>query len=221
MKNQNDAKTVEEKEYYALLKRVFDVLAPFYDIISLPILRVRKQVVDFTDVPRGFKILDIATGTGDQALAFAREGYDVTGVDISEAMLNRAKKKNKYANAKFEVADVTKLPFNDTSFDVSCVSFALHDMPLTIREKTLKEMIRVTKNEGKIVIVDYALPRNRVGRFLVYHLIKLYEGKYYVNFIHSDNIGLLNKVGIETKAVKRVVFGAGIILTGARVNKGP
>src|SRR4030067_3683959 len=160
----------EEKEYYSLIKKVFDLLAPFYDIVTLPFSRVRNKVVNFIDAKNGSKILDVATGTGKQAFAFAKKGHEVIGIDLSEAMLKVAHKKNKYGNVKFEVADATDLRFEDNSFDVSCMSFALHDMPLAIREKGLKEMVRVTKTKGVIVIVDYALPKeNSMSRFLIYH----------------------------------------------------
>lgn len=187
----------EEKEYYSLIKRVFDALAPFYDIICL---------------------LDVATGTGKQAFAFAKKGYEVIGIDISEAMLKVAKKKNIYENVKFEVADATKLPFADHIFDVSCISFALHDMPLSIRGKALQEMVRVTKTGGMLVIIDYALPKNRLGRFLFYHMIKLYEREYYIKFINSDLADLLRKTGIEIKEELPVMFGAGKFLKGITLN---
>jgi demethylmenaquinone methyltransferase/2-methoxy-6-polyprenyl-1,4-benzoquinol methylase len=153
--------------------------------------------------------LDVATGTGQQAFAFAKKGYEVIGVDLSEAMLNVAKKKNKYRNAKFEVADATNLPFEDNSFDVSSVSFALHEMPLSIREKVLKEMVRVTKQKGIVVVVDYDLPKNKLGRFLVYHFTVLYEPKYYKLFIKSDLEAILNKNGIEEIEKMTVLHGVG------------
>src|SRR4030043_1925359 len=134
----------EEKEYDSLIRKVYDILAPFYDIVTMPFSRVRDKVVNFTDARNASKILDVATGTGKQAFAFAEKGYDVTGIDLSEAMLKVANKKNRYKNVNFQVADATNLPFEDNSFDVSGVSFALHDMPLKIREKALKEIIRVT-----------------------------------------------------------------------------
>jgi demethylmenaquinone methyltransferase/2-methoxy-6-polyprenyl-1,4-benzoquinol methylase len=206
----------EEKEYYLLIRRIFASWAPFYDAFVIPISRLRDKVVDFTNPRNGSRILDVATGTGKQAFAFAKKGYNVIGIDLSEAMLKVANKKNKYGNVKFEVADATNLPFEDESFDVSCVSFGLHDMPLTIREKALKEMLRVTKIKGMIVIVDYALPENRIGRFLIYHFINLYEGKYYSNFMKSKLETLLRKTDIEIKEELPVLLGAGKILKGIR-----
>jgi demethylmenaquinone methyltransferase/2-methoxy-6-polyprenyl-1,4-benzoquinol methylase len=209
----------EEKEYYSLIKRVFDILAPFYDIVTMPFSRVRDKVVNFTNARNGSRILDVATGTGKQAFAFAKKGYNVIGIDLSEAMLKVANKKKKYGNVKFEVGDAINLPFEDNGFDVSCVSFALHDMPLTIREKALKEMARVTKTKGTIVIVDYSLPKNRIGRFLIYHFINLYEGKYYSKFIKSDLEALLKGTGIEIKEELPVLLGAGKILKGMKIEE--
>jgi len=209
----------EEKEYYSLIRKVFDILAPFYDIVTMPFSRIRDQLVNFTDARKGSKILDIATGTGKQAFAFAKQGHEVIGIDLSEAMLKVANKKNRYGNVRFEVADATNLPFEDNSFDVSCVSFGLHDMPLTIREKALKEMVRVTKTKGTVVIVDYALPRNKIGRFLIYHFVNLYEGRYYSAFIKSDLGALLGKTGVEIKGELPVLLGAGKILKGLRIDK--
>ncbi len=216
MKNKSYKITNEEKEYYSLTKRVWDIFAPYYDIVVIPISMIRNKVVDFTNAKKGSKILDVATGTGRQAFAFAKKGYEVTGIDLSEAMLKIANKNNKYRNIKFKAVDATNLPFKNNSFDVSCISFALHDMPLTIGEKVLKEMIRVTKPNGMIVIVDYALPKNKVGRFLIYHFVKLYEKYYYPEFIKSDLKVLLRKSGIQVKKEIRILFGAGRILKGIK-----
>jgi len=207
----------EEKEYYALVKKAFDILAPFYNVVTLPIAGVRSKVVDFTGAKNGSIILDVATGTGQQAFAFAKRGYDVVAVDLTESMIEIARKNNKNGLVKFEVADATHLRFEDNSFDVSCVSFALHDMPLTIRKRVLKEMVRVTKSNGTLVIVDYALPENKVGRFLIYGLVSLYEGEYYRKFIASDLEVLLGETGIEIKEHLPVLLGAGRILKGMKI----
>lgn len=206
----------EEREYYSLIKKVFDLLAPFYDFVTLPISRVRNKVVNVAHAREGSRILDVAAGTGKQAFAFAKKGYDVVGIDLSDAMLKVADKKNRFGNVKFEVADATHLRFEDNSFDVVCVSFALHDMPLTIREKALKEIVRVTKVKGMIVVVDYALPNEKISRYLIYHFVELYEGKYYSRFIKSDLEALLGNTGIEVKEKLPVWLGAIRILKGTK-----
>jgi len=206
--------TDEEKEYYLLVRRAFAALAPFYDIVTVPFFGVRDRVVNFTNAQKDSRILDVATGTGQQAFTFAKKGYEVVGIDLSEAMLNVAKKKNKFRNAKFEVADATNLPFDDSSFDTSSISFALHDMPSSIREKVLKEMVRVTKREGIIVIADYGLPKNKISKFLIYHFVAFIEAEYYKTFIKSDLEALLSKNRIMVIEKDTVMHGVGRILKG-------
>ena len=85
----------EEKEYYAITKKAFNFLAPIYNIMTLPLVRVRNQVVDFADAATSSAVLDVATGTGQQAFAFAKRGHDVIGVDLTESMLEIARRHNK------------------------------------------------------------------------------------------------------------------------------
>jgi len=207
----------KEKEYYALTKRVFDILAPFYDIVVGPFSRLRDNVVDFTGAEKGLRILDVATGTGKQAFAYAKRGYDVVGIDLSGGMVKVANSKNRYRNATFQVADATSLPFEDDSFDIVSVSFALHTMPPTIRQGVLKEMARVTKQAGTVVIVDFALPLNRIGKFLVYDLVKAPMGKHFVEFTHSDLEGLLKASGIEAREECWVILGGVKMVRGLKV----
>ncbi|AKB79501.1 2-heptaprenyl-1,4-naphthoquinone methyltransferase [Methanosarcina horonobensis HB-1 = JCM 15518] len=206
--------TDEEKEYYSLTRKAFAALAPFYDIIAAPFSGVRDRVVSLTNAQEGAKILDVATGTGKQAFAFAEKGYETVGIDLSNAMLNVAKKKSKFKNARFEVADATNLPFEDNSFDVSCVSFALHDMPLSIRKKVLREMVRVTRTKGIIVVADYGLPESKISKFLIYHFTVLFEAEYYKDFVRSDLEPLLNRNRIKIIEKVTVLHGAGRILKG-------
>lgn len=206
----------EETKYYSFQKKIWGLLAPFYDIITLPFSVLRDRVVDLAGAPDGSKLLEVATGTGQQAFAFAKRGYDVIAVDLSQAMLKVARRKNPYQNARFLVADATHLPFGDASFDVSCVSFALHEMPARIRERTLKEMVRVTRPGGLTMIVDYALPKCQVGRFLWYHFVVLYEGKLYANFIKSDFEALLGSMGIKIKNELRMLLGGARIIRGEK-----
>ena len=203
-----------EEDYYSYIKKWFRKWAPVYDLVDIFISGVRDKVVDFTNARKGSKILDVAAGTGRQTFAFAKRGYLVEGIDLSEEMLEVAHRKNNFENAKFQVADATNLPFKDEEWDVSCVSFALHDMPSSIRERVLEEMVRVTKRKGIIMIVDYALPENKMGRTLIYYLIKSYESKYYPEFVKSDIAALLRKSGIQIEKERPAMSGAGRILKG-------
>lgn len=125
-----------------------------------------------------------------QAFAFGKKGYDVIGIDLSEYMLKVANKKNKYKNVKFEIADATDIPFEDNYFDISCISFVLHDMPLNIRHRVLDEMRRVSE---KIVVVDYNIPKNRLHRWLHTSIVSLYESKYFKDFAKRNLKELLEQ----------------------------
>lgn len=211
--------TADEQDYNSLVTRAFERLAPIYDVVASPLVRVRDRVVDFTRAAAGATILDVATGTGSQAIAYGKRGYRVTGVDLTDAMLRIARRKNRDGQVRFEQGDATRLRFESNSMDVACISFALHDMPLGIRKKTLMEMARVVKPGGTLVIVDYALPQNPIGRALVYRLVRLYEGEYYLTFIHSDVKALLVNTGIVITEELAVLLGAGRIWKGTKALK--
>lgn len=204
------------QDYYSYTKKLFKRWSLIYNIAERLISKVRPQVVDFINPKEGAKILDIATGTGKQAFAFAQKGFDVIGIDLSDDMLRIAKKTNKYTNLQFRNADATNIPFDDNYFDVTCISLALHDMPISIRKKVLKEMVRVTKTTGRIAIVDYTLPKNKIRKHLIYHFIKLYESKYYADFIKSDLDALLQESGIKIEKDLSIMVGAGIIISGKK-----
>ncbi|OYT54530.1 MAG: hypothetical protein B6U72_02370 [Candidatus Altiarchaeales archaeon ex4484_2] len=85
-----------EDEYYSYIKKFFRRWASVYDILDIFISGLMNKVVEFTDAGNGSRVLDVATGTGKQAFAFARKGYDVVGIDLSTDMLNVAMRKARY-----------------------------------------------------------------------------------------------------------------------------
>jgi demethylmenaquinone methyltransferase/2-methoxy-6-polyprenyl-1,4-benzoquinol methylase len=192
----------------------FKRLAPCYDAATRPFHPLRERVADCITPCAGLRLLDVATGTGAQALAFAGRGYLVAGADLSEAMIRVAQGKNSAGKVMFEIADATRLPFLNGSFDASCISFALHDMPRAIRKRVLREMARVTKPGGTVLIVDYGLPESRVGRFLVFRCVALYEAEYYREFIQSDVHKLLSEARIEVLWEASALWGAARIIKG-------
>ena len=208
--------TEEERSYYDLVQRAFKILAPVYDLIALPAARLRHAAVQFAAAPAGSSVLDVATGTGSQAIAFAYKGYAVTAIDLSEAMLEVARRKSGSDLVWFEAGDATRLRFATESFDVVTISFALHDMPTAIRERALQEMVRVARPGGMILIVDYSLPVSPMGRFLVYRLIRLYEGPYYEAFVRSDLRAALAARGVEVTGEQAGLLGAARIWRGRK-----
>jgi ubiquinone/menaquinone biosynthesis C-methylase UbiE len=154
----------DERAYYALSRRVYGSwFADVYDTICWPLRGLRSRVARLAGIQAGTRAIDVATGTGSQARAFADAGASVVAIDLSPRMLSIARRKHHDRNIEFVVADATSLPSPDASFDISCVSFALHEMPRVVRARVVGNMARVTRLGGKLVIVDHALPRNRVS----------------------------------------------------------
>ncbi len=179
--------------------RFFTRIAPFYDLLRFVFPPVRRKAAAILCAPRGSTILDVATGTGDQAAEFARRHHCVTGVDLSQSMLDRAKRRIKPDFClKFMKANAACLPFEDASFDEASISLALHDMPREIEVRVLKEMRRVTKASGEILIVEYADLSHGL-KSILNPLISLYESKYYRDFSRRDLKQLLNDAGLTIK----------------------
>ncbi len=217
--------TDAERDYYALNLRVFTALAPFYDAVTWPLARLRREVVSAAGAAPDSRVLDVATGTGAQAFAFAEVAAEVVGIDLSDAMLRVARKHNRSPNVAFLQADATELPFEDARFDITCISFALHEMPARVRERTAREMARVTRPGGTVVVVDYALPHGLLLRPLAYHLVKLYERGSYADFVRSDLPLLLRGADVEVREDRAVLLGMARLVTATvpigALRKGP
>ena len=114
-------------------------------------------------VKPGESILDVCTGTGDIALQFAQsDGVGgIVGIDLSEEMLHIARRKTKShgfgEKIKLLKGDVLNLPFDDDSFDIVSIGFGLRN--LTDHKKGISEMVRILKNGGRVVILEFSPPR--------------------------------------------------------------
>ena len=122
----------------------------------------RKQTVSWADAKRGDRVLDCATGTGDLAIAFAEAGCVVTGTDFVPEMLDHARVKA--PAIRFETADVTALPYADSSFDVSSISFGIRNV--NDPGKGVAELSRVVRSGGRVMILEFGQPPNRLFRRL-------------------------------------------------------
>ncbi|OGK12350.1 hypothetical protein A3C98_01175 [Candidatus Roizmanbacteria bacterium RIFCSPHIGHO2_02_FULL_37_15] len=193
MKNNN---LVKQHKYYN--NEFFAKWAKLYDLEKYILFPLRKKAARFLDLKPPKKIVDVATGTGAQAFEFAKIGHDVIGIDLSPEMLNQAKKKIKSnLKLKFLPADGIKLPFKNNSFDASTISLGLHDMPYEIGLLVLKEMKRVSKKGGLILIIDYNEPKKHFVARLTQPLILLYETSMYKPFINRGIETLLKEIDLK------------------------
>ena len=106
-------------------------------------------------------VLDVACGTGDMCVELLKRGYTVTGVDLSEEMLEIARKKTASANFplstfNFQLGNAEALPFAEGEFDAVTCAFGVRNF--VHLEQGLKEMLRVLKPGGRMVILELATP---------------------------------------------------------------
>ena len=156
--------SVDEKEKARRVRRVFDSVASKYDLMndlmSGGLHRAWKAyTVMVANLQEGQRVLDIAGGTGDLALAFAPKvgkSGQVVHTDINEAMLRTGRDRLLDAGVVLPtlVCDAEKLPFADQHFDVVSVAFGLRNM--THKDAALAEMNRVLKPGGKLLVLEFS-----------------------------------------------------------------
>jgi demethylmenaquinone methyltransferase/2-methoxy-6-polyprenyl-1,4-benzoquinol methylase len=157
-------KTVDENDKAQHVRGVFDSVASKYDVMndlmSMGLHRVWKAyTVQVANLKEGDQVLDIAGGTGDLAMAFAKK-VGATGrvvhTDINEAMLSTGRDRlvDQGLALPTLVCDAEKLPFPDAHFNVVSVAFGLRNM--THKDVALKEMCRVLKPGGKLLVLEFS-----------------------------------------------------------------
>ena len=156
--------TVDESDKARRVRGVFDSVAPRYDVMndlmSLGLHRAWKAYTVMVANPRqGARVLDIAGGTGDLAQALARRvgpSGQVVLTDINESMLRSGRDRMLDSGCIVPtlVCDAEQLPFPDASFDLVSVAFGLRNM--THKEIALREMGRVLKTGGKLLVLEFS-----------------------------------------------------------------
>jgi demethylmenaquinone methyltransferase / 2-methoxy-6-polyprenyl-1,4-benzoquinol methylase len=147
------------------VRRMFDRIAPVYDamnrLMTAGLDRHWRRETAAAVVRPGDRVLDACCGTGDLALAAAEAGGKVTGLDFSEAMLERARRKG--PELEWVSGDALALPFADDSFEAVTIGFGLRN--LADAEHGLAEMRRVLSPGGRVAILEITRPRGVLRPF--------------------------------------------------------
>ena len=154
--------------------RMFDRIAFRYDtlnrLLSLGLdLRWRRRVARHLGPGPGQRLLDLATGTGDQILAVlgaCDRVHEAVGIDLAEDMLRRGREKIARTpwrdRVRLKTGDACRIPEPDAAFDAVTMAFGIRNVPDV--DACLREMARVLKPGGRALVLEFSLPRNRLLR---------------------------------------------------------
>ncbi|MCU0786447.1 MAG: bifunctional demethylmenaquinone methyltransferase/2-methoxy-6-polyprenyl-1,4-benzoquinol methylase UbiE [Verrucomicrobia bacterium] len=172
-----EPRAAKVRHLFALIARRYDLIN---DVQSLGLhRRWKRRVADLAGVQSGDRALDVCCGTGDLAFALAARGVEVVGLDFSEAMLTVAKSKVQSPKSGVELAaprflhgDALAIPFPDASFDIVTVGYGLRN--LSNWEAGLREMARVVKPGGRLLVLDFGKPDHALWRAVYFGYLKLF-----------------------------------------------
>ena len=147
------------------VRRMFDRIAPVYDgmnrAMTAGLDRRWRDATAAAVVRPGDRVLDVCCGTGDLAIAAAKAGGKVTGLDFSQRMLARAREKK--SDIEWVVGDALRLPFPDGSFDAATVGFGVRN--LDDLERGLAELKRVLEPGARLGILEITRPEGLLAPF--------------------------------------------------------
>jgi demethylmenaquinone methyltransferase/2-methoxy-6-polyprenyl-1,4-benzoquinol methylase len=149
--------------------QMFDGVARRYDVTNTVLSfgqdrRWRRRTRQCLQLERGERVLDLAAGTGVSTVDLTRAGVDAVACDFSLGMLRAGRAHKRRRRIPYVAGDATQLPFADGSFDAAVISFGLRnvsDVPLALRE-----MARVVRPGGRLVICEFSRPTFRPFRVL-------------------------------------------------------
>ncbi len=223
---------------------MFDRIAGRYDLLNRMLsfgrdVAWRKRLIRYLPVGNDLRVLDLATGTGDVLLTLCERSHSLSsgvGIDMAEQMLERARKKiaGRGLQERLKVlrGDAMEIPLGDSEFNVTTIAFGIRN--LTDVSVGLKEMFRVLKPGGKVLVLEFSLPSNRLIRtgYLLYfrHLLPVVGGlisgdqyayKYLNRTVETFPYGrefciLMERARFVTVREHRMTFGIATIYEGTR-----
>lgn len=228
-----------QKEY---VRSLFDNIAYRYDLLNHLLsggvdLYWRRKAIQTLTRHHPQRILDVATGTADFAIAALRlKPEKVIGVDISEPMLAVGRKKiaqrNLNGTIELQSGEAENLMFGAASFDAAIVAFGARNFERL--DKGLSEMYRVLRTGGKIVVLEFSRPKTFPFRQLYFFYFKnilpvvgrmISKDKDAYRYLPDtvmkfpegeDFLDLLRKAGFSTVKEERLTFGIATIYTGVK-----
>lgn len=224
--------------------KIFNLISKRYDLLNRLLslgldVRWRRKLLSFIPERPNLKLLDLATGTADVAIAIVENKNNIhsaIGIDMAQEMLKIGQEKVSRHNLgdriTLEKADAQELPFQENTFDLTTIAFGIRNMP-DLR-LALMEMFRVLKPGGRSLILEFSIPENILLRFgyIVYLRVIvpivgfLFSGNYvaykYLNqtieqFPYGDRFcKILKQMGYQRVEAHLLLGGVATIYVGEK-----
>lgn len=234
----NPESTPSRKEVWTM----FDRIAHRYDLLNRLLscgqdVRWRRRMARYLPEQTGLKLLDLATGTADQIIYLMKSSPNIdtaVGTDMSENMLQHGREKLRHLpfgdRIQLKTGDAAVIPVEDDAFDVATISFGIRNVEDVVA--ALKDMRRALKPGGRMLILEFGLPGNRLLRaaYLLYfrsilpvlggwisgdHYAYSYLNKTVESFPYGDAFcGLMKEAGFSKVQAHPLTFGVAFIYQG-------
>jgi demethylmenaquinone methyltransferase/2-methoxy-6-polyprenyl-1,4-benzoquinol methylase len=189
----------------------YDRLAPYYDLMAKVMLlpfggerRFRNAALDVLDVQPGMRVLELGCGTGSMTAALLAMGADVTAIDLSKPMLERAERRA--PEAEFIRTDMLTF-VADQPYDAALLCFVMHEMTLDIRLRALEAARRACHDQGIVCVIDFADDASLLMRKGLHLYLRATEPPVAFDWLRSDFEETLAAAGLSIVRNKKLSGG--------------
>lgn len=195
---------------------MYETAAKFYGSLFDPLMSSLRAIGLSLHPPGpGTQVLDVGCGNGAHLQLYQGRGCQVTGLDRSPAMLSAARR-SLSPGAQLHLGDGTRLPYRDRSFDLVLMAMAIHEHDPGVRSALLAEAARVTRRDGRILVIDFhpgpfRFPKGWAQRALIIAIELLGGWEHFTNHLDFLATGglpaMLARCDLEADATKIVGKG--------------
>jgi len=185
----NDTYSNASRNERQKVRRFFNRVAFVFPFIERSLFPEYRRALKKLNLPGHLTVLDLATGTGILAGAFAARGHPATGLDFADKLLKRAQRK--FPHVDFRHFDLFHLhEISDDRYDIVAMGYFLHGVDAAFRHRVLSEAARIAREY--VVVFDYCCKGNWLVRF-----IEWLEGPHYPSFIAGSRENDFRAAGLR------------------------